>query len=70
MCVIAAFCSCLVIKPLVNAIAKRNQLEHAENVGYGIGNDNEGCKKLKAVSSTYSAQYNRLVSCSIIGSFT
>jgi len=59
--VLGSVLSCILINPLVDAISRRNEVEKAEKVGQGIGNDNEGCKKLLDTNEQYAKLYNRLV---------
>ncbi|KAF6031795.1 hypothetical protein EB796_009899 [Bugula neritina] len=59
--VLGSVLSCILINPLVDAISRRNEVEKAEKVGQGIGNDNEGCKKLLDTNEQYAKLYNRVV---------
>lgn len=47
------------VNPLISAILKRNEFEEAEKIGQGLGNDNEGVKKLKETNQTYNQLYGR-----------
>ncbi|XP_067930102.1 transmembrane protein 205-like [Watersipora subatra] len=61
ICVGGSLVGCAVFPLLSSKLAERNQIEKDENIGRGIGNDNEPCKKLKETNSTYAAIYTRVV---------
>jgi len=58
------------VNPLISAILKRNEFEEAEKIGQGLGNDNEGVKKLKETNQTYNQLYGRVVKLHGASAFT
>jgi len=70
ICFVGSVLACVMVNPLISAILKRNEFEEAEKIGQGLGNDNEGVKKLKETNQTYNQLYGRVVKLHGASAFT